>query len=134
MNNETELTAYSGRPRENCNAQSQKSESKGNRALTLNEIAELLAHLGNWQYTNEGCLQRVWQFGDFQTALAWVNRAGLICEMLGQEADFTLGRGRASATVQTKVLVGLSRADVELAARLEAEDVGNTVHKASSWG
>jgi len=98
----------------------------------MTEIAALLSHLRNWEYTDGGCLQRVWQFGDFQSALAWVNRAGSICESLGQRANFTLGRGQAGETIQTKILVGLSRAEVELAARLEAEGLDHTLHQATT--
>jgi 4a-hydroxytetrahydrobiopterin dehydratase len=109
--------------RENSIAQSHELDSQEVEALTMTEIAELLSHLKNWEYTNEGFMQRIWQFGDFQSALEWVKRAGFICEMLGHHADFTLARGQANATIQTKVLVGLSRADVELAARLEVEGI-----------
>ena len=98
----------------------------------MTEIAALLSHLRNWEYTDGGCLQRIWLFGDFQSALAWVNRAGLICESLGQRANFTLGRGQAGETIQTKILVGLSRAEVELAARLEAEGLDHTLHQATT--
>ena len=116
----------------NSIAPSQKLDRQIPTALTMTEIATLLSHLRNWEYTNEGFLQRIWLFGDFQSALAWVNRAGLICETLGQRANFTLGRGQAGDTIQTKILVGLSRAEVELAARLEAEGLDHTLHKATS--
>ena len=83
------------------------------------ELAELLPQLPGWGVVNGHHLQKAWSFADFQQALAWLNRAGAICEAEGHHAQFTLGWGHASAEVYTHKVDGLTRADVVLAAKLE---------------
>ncbi len=100
--------------------------------MTMAEIAQLLCQLKNWEYTNEGCLKRIWLFHDFQTALSWVNQVGLICETSGHYANVTVGWAHDGGEIETKALVGLSRADVELAARLEAEGMDHDLKMVTS--
>lgn len=59
-------------------------------------------------------------FGDFASALAWVNRAGAVCEANGHHADFKLGWGYVEVTIYTHKADGLTRADAVLAAKLDA--------------
>jgi len=103
--------------------------------LTIAERAELPRQLDNWEYTGEGNLQRMWHFDDFPTAIGWLNRAGSICcERVGHRAQFSLNMvlGQSGTTMEAKVLLGLSRADWELAALLELENVCPTPWRLTS--
>lgn len=103
--------------------------------LTFSERAELLKHLGNWEYTRDGYLQRTWRFDEFQTAFDWLNRAGSICHArIGHHAQFTLDLvpGRSGTIVETKIRLGLTRLDRELVFRLELEAQGQTPRKVTS--
>jgi pterin-4a-carbinolamine dehydratase len=102
---------------------------------TISERAELLKHLGNWECTGDGYLQRTWLFDDFQIAFDWLNRAGSICHArIGHHARFTLdlGPGRSGTVIETKIRLGLTRADCELAVRLELEAQGQTPTRVTS--
>jgi 4a-hydroxytetrahydrobiopterin dehydratase len=46
-----------------------------------------------------------------------VNAAGQICEQEGHHAEFSLGWGRADATIYTHKVDGLTQADLVLAAK-----------------
>lgn len=88
--------------------------------LTEAELSELLTELPGWQMVEGHHLQKAWPFADFQQALAWLNRAGAICEAEGHHADFSLGWGRTEAVIYTHKVDGLTRADAVLAAKFEA--------------
>jgi len=88
-------------------------------ALSDTELATLLLELPGWEVIENHHLRKAWVFPDFQQALAWVNRAGAICEAEGHHAEFTLGWGHADAVVFTHKVDGLTRADAVLAAKLD---------------
>ena len=134
MSHGAELSDYRQSSCEQSLAQVQKYDRQVAGALTAEDLTKLLTYLGNWEYTKEGNLQRIWQFDDFQTAFDWLNRAGSVCAKIGHNAVFTLslGHGLAKTTIRTTVLLGLSRADGELAARLEIEAQGQTPWKVIS--
>lgn len=87
--------------------------------LTASELAALRPELPGWEVIDGHHLHKAWSFADFQQALAWVNRAGAICEAEGHHADFSLGWGRAEAVIYTHKVDGLTRADAVLAAKLD---------------
>lgn len=93
---------------------------EGGGTLTAAELDTLLLQLPHWQVVEQHHLQRRWSFADFQSALDWINQAGAICEQQGHHADFQLGWGYSEAVIYTHKVDGLTRADVVLAARLDA--------------
>lgn len=69
----------------------------------------------------EGSLTREWTFADFARALAWVNRVGEVAEARGHHPDILLHDwNRVRLTLSTHSAGGLTEADEELAAALDA--------------
>lgn len=87
--------------------------------LSGEEAARLQGELQDWAVIDGHHLEKEWRFSDFATALAFVNRAGAICEEQGHHADFALGWGRAKATIWTHKINGLTESDFVLAAKLD---------------
>lgn len=81
--------------------------------------AELHAQLRDWALIENHHLEKEWRFPDFAAALAFVNRAGAVCEAEGHHADFELGWGRARARIWTHKVDGLTESDFVLAAKLD---------------
>ncbi|WP_094554504.1 4a-hydroxytetrahydrobiopterin dehydratase [Synechococcus sp. 1G10] len=87
--------------------------------LTSEELENLLPSLSGWRVVDHHHLHKVWSFPDFQSALDWLNRAGAVCEAAGHHADFCLGWGRVEAAIRTHDVDGITRADADLAAKLD---------------
>jgi 4a-hydroxytetrahydrobiopterin dehydratase len=92
----------------------------GGPTLGEDELAALLPELPGWQVVDHHHLLKSLAFGNFASALAWVNRAGAVCEANGHHADFKLGWGYVEVTIYTHKADGLTRADAVLAAKLDA--------------
>ncbi len=92
----------------------------GGPTLSEDELAALLPELPGWQVVDHHHFLKALAFGDFASALAWVNRAGAVCEANGHHADFKLGWGYVEVTIYTHKSDGLTRADAVLAAKLDA--------------
>ncbi len=88
-------------------------------ALPAKRALELHAHLRDWALIENHHLEKEWRFADFASALAFVNRAGAICEAEGHHADFELAWGRARARIWTHKINGLTESDFILAAKLD---------------
>lgn len=88
--------------------------------LTAAQRKPLLAQLDGWSVVKGHHLQKDWSFPDFASALAFVNRAGAVCERAGHHADFELGWGRAAARIWTHKIDGLTESDFILAAKIDA--------------
>jgi 4a-hydroxytetrahydrobiopterin dehydratase len=88
--------------------------------LEAEEITALLAELPNWKVVDGHHLHRRLAFKDFASALAWLNRAGLLCEEQGHHGDFAVGWVYVETNIHTHKAGGLTRADAVLAAKLDA--------------
>lgn len=88
--------------------------------LAPREASRLQSELTDWNIVGNHHLEKEWRFPDFASALAFVNRAGAICEEQGHHADFELGWGRARVKVFTHEIDGLTESDFVLAAKLDA--------------
>lgn len=82
-------------------------------------LAELQAQLRDWAVVDGHHLEKEWRFADFAAALAFVNRAGAICEREGHHADFELAWGRVRLRIWTHAVDGLTEADFVLAAKID---------------
>lgn len=91
----------------------------GGPTLDAQELAELTAELPGWNVVDGHHLHRRWEFADFSTALAWLNRAGAICEEQGHHANFAVGWGYVEVEIFTHKANGLTRADAVLAAKFD---------------
>ena len=83
------------------------------------EQSMLLDELGNnWKVDNQR-LTKSFEFPDFATALAFVNKAGQAAEDLNHHPDLHLGYGRVGVEIWTHSAGGVTENDFILAARIE---------------
>lgn len=84
------------------------------------ELQDLQGQLGQgWRVVDEHHLERQFDFPDFVTALALVNRVGAIAEEEGHHPDLYLTWGKVRITIYTHKVDGLTRSDFILAAKID---------------
>lgn len=84
------------------------------------ELEMMLEKLGgDWEVIDERHLEKQYKFDDFQAALDFVNRVGQLAESVDHHPDLCLGWGKASITIWTHSIDGLSEADFVFAARAD---------------
>jgi len=88
-------------------------------ALQGEELAALLAQVEGWQVVNDHHLIKTFQFRDFRTALAFVNRVGALAEEQGHHPDIYLAWGKVEITIWTHKINGLTESDFILAAKID---------------
>lgn len=87
-------------------------------ALQGAELEVLLEKLGNdWQVLDERHLEKQYKFENFIQALEFTNRVGALAEEVDHHPDICLSWGKASVTIWTHSIGGLSEADFVFAAR-----------------
>jgi 4a-hydroxytetrahydrobiopterin dehydratase len=84
------------------------------------ELETLNAELDTWTVVEEHHLNKVFKLGDFQEALAFVNRVGELAEEQGHHPDICFGWGRVEITIWTHKIDGLTESDFILAAKIDA--------------
>lgn len=92
---------------------------KGMPRLTDADCARLLSELDDWSITAGPRLSRNWKFADFASALAFVNRIGLLADAEDHHPDVTLGWGRVGVELSTHAADGLTENDFILAAKID---------------
>lgn len=83
---------------------------------------ELLRELGSdWQVRENGhlYLEKTYRFKDFADALAFVNRVGALAEEQAHHPDISLAWGRATVTIWTHKIKGLTESDFVFAAKCD---------------
>ncbi|MCC6862064.1 MAG: 4a-hydroxytetrahydrobiopterin dehydratase [Bryobacterales bacterium] len=90
-------------------------------ALKGQELAAFADQVPDWDVVDEHHLLRTFQFPDFKSALAFVNRAGAVAEAEGHHPDLLLSWGRVEARIYTHSVNGLTESDFILAAKLDRE-------------
>ena len=91
-------------------------------SLKGNKVAEMhqqLAEPEQWNVINEHHLVRTYKFPDFKSALAFVNRVGVLAEEQGHHPDILLGWGKVEITTWTHAVNGLTESDFILAAKID---------------
>ena len=88
--------------------------------LRGDEIGPLLKQLEGWVVIAERQLRKGYTFKNFQEALEFVNRIGVVAEGEGHHPDICFGWGRAEVTIMTHDIDGLSENDFILAAKIDA--------------
>jgi 4a-hydroxytetrahydrobiopterin dehydratase len=82
------------------------------------EADQLLFELGDgWKVVDTHHLTRRFEFPDFKTALAFVDRVGAVAEEEGHHPDIHLSWGAAQIDIWTHKIDGLTRSDFILAAK-----------------
>ena len=87
--------------------------------MILTYGGEILAS-GDWELIDGHHLQRSFSFPDFVSALAFVNRAGEICEQMDHHADFELSWGKVVVKTWTHSEGKVTELDHELAAAIDS--------------
>ena len=86
--------------------------------LAGEELEALRRQTPEWSVVNGHHLHRQFQFPDFVTALAFVNRAGAVAEEQGHHPDLLLSWGKVEVTTWTHKIDGLTESDFILAAKI----------------
>ena len=87
--------------------------------LSGEPLRALAAQLPHWDIVAGHHLHRQFEFPDFASALAFVNRAGAIAEQEGHHPDLCLSWGKVEVSIYTHKIQGLTESDFILAAKLE---------------
>lgn len=88
--------------------------------LKGDELKSFDGQLGNgWEVVDEHHLEKTYEFDDFQAALDFTNRVGELAEEADHHPEICLTWGRASVTIWTHSIGGLSEADFVFAAKAD---------------
>ena len=87
--------------------------------LTADQIRPLQAQVKEWEVIKNHHIEREFQFPDFKTALAFVDKVGAIAEEQGHHPDIYLAWGKARVTIWTHKIDGLTESDFILAAKID---------------
>lgn len=88
--------------------------------MAEDQISNLLSEIDEgWSAIDNHHITREWEFPDFETALAFTNKLGAICEEQNHHADFELGWGRVQAVIFTHKIDGLTESDFILASKFD---------------
>ncbi|MBI2203523.1 MAG: 4a-hydroxytetrahydrobiopterin dehydratase [Candidatus Rokubacteria bacterium] len=93
------------------------------------EAAALLRDIPDWRVVERDGLkrlERVFDFSDFVTALAFTNRVGAIAESEGHHPALTTEWGRVTVAWWTHAIGGLHRNDFVMAAKTSAAFVSSS--------
>ena len=96
-----------------------KRHGGGLPALQADAVAELLATLGHGWAVDRKRLRKMFKFSDFASALAFVNRIGVIAEAEEHHPDIELSWGVVTVFLWTHTVDGLTESDFILAAKVE---------------
>ena len=91
----------------------------GTPPLAGQELLKLSAQFPDWKVIDGHHIIKVFTFGDFKAALAFVNRVGAVAEEEFHHTDILLAWGRAEVTTYTHKINGLSENDFILAAKID---------------
>lgn len=83
------------------------------------ELARLSAQLPEWQVAEARRIQRNFEFPNFKSALAFVNRIGEVAEQQGHHLDLCFGWGYAKVTIYTHKIKGLTESDFIMGAKID---------------
>ena len=87
--------------------------------LKGDELKKLLAQISGWNAVDEHHLTKQYAFGDFVSALEFVNRIGALAEEQGHHPDLYLTWGKVRVDIWTHKINGLTESDFVLAAKID---------------
>jgi 4a-hydroxytetrahydrobiopterin dehydratase len=88
--------------------------------LSDSEIEERLARLPEWQRAGDA-IRRTYECGDFVGSVNFVESMVNPAESLGHHPDLEVSWDQVTVTISTHSEGGLTKADFELAAQLDAQ-------------
>ncbi len=83
------------------------------------EIEGYLARVEAWHVIDEHHLTKLYKFGNFAEALAFVNRVGEVAEAEGHHPDLYLAWGKVKVEIWTHKIDGLTESDFVFAAKCD---------------
>lgn len=87
--------------------------------LTREEFSPLLVEVVGWEVVEDKKIAKQYSFTDFATALAFVNKVGVIAEAEGHHPDVLLhDLNKVTVTLWTHAIGGLSENDFIVAAKI----------------
>ena len=90
--------------------------------LEGDRLRELSEQLGaGWKVVDDHHIEKTYSFKDFQEALDFTNRLGVMAEEVGHHPDIYLTWGKVKVTIFTHSVGGLTENDFILAAKLEKD-------------
>lgn len=89
-------------------------------ALKGDALHSFSHQLPNWEVVDEHHITRTFKFSNFRDALDFVNRVGEVAEEQGHHPDIWLGWGKATITLWTHAVKGLTESDFIMAAKIDA--------------
>jgi len=92
---------------------------EGTPPLDDEACSKLLPQLDGWSMIAGPRLTRQWKFPDFATALAFVNRVGVVADAEDHHPDVALAWGRVGVELWTHAAGGLTENDFILAAKID---------------
>jgi 4a-hydroxytetrahydrobiopterin dehydratase len=92
--------------------------------LSGEELEGRVRALPGWGIRDEHHLSKSFQFPDFKTALAFVNRVGETAERMGHHPDLHLAWGRVDVDTWTHDAGGITDFDFALAAAIDKDFTG----------
>ena len=93
---------------------------EGTQPLKGADLANLITELNNgWRVIDEQRLEKNYKFDNFQQALDFANKVGEMAEEVDHHPEICLTWGKASITIWTHSIGGLSEADFVFAARAD---------------
>ena len=88
--------------------------------LTRAQFAPYLSTLPEWSVIDDRRIEKIFKFGTFADALAFVNKVGAIAEENGHHPDINLfGWNKVTITLSTHAIDGLSENDFILASKID---------------
>jgi 4a-hydroxytetrahydrobiopterin dehydratase len=91
--------------------------------LKLDEIADALHRLPNWQFEN-GALTKEWTFANFGEAMAFTNSVAEMAELAEHHPDIMINYNQVRLTLETHSEGGVTEKDVALARQIEDAGIG----------
>ena len=87
--------------------------------LGKKEAFRLLKQASGWSLNKKGHLTREFRFGNFVSAMQFLNRVAKIAEKEGHHPDFSVHYNRVEMEIWTHAIKGLSENDFMLAAKID---------------
>jgi 4a-hydroxytetrahydrobiopterin dehydratase len=81
------------------------------------QIQALLSQLTGWRAVDDHHLEKTYEFDDFVTSLAFVNKLGDLAEEQSHHPDIHLSWGQVRVEIWTHAIDGLTESDFILAAK-----------------
>ena len=88
--------------------------------LKYEEISEYLSKINDWNVNNEQeMIFKKFKFNNFNKALEFVNKVGILSDQEGHHPDISLGWGYCIIMLHTHAIKGLSINDFILASKID---------------